>query len=205
MAGSLWRQEIGSDRRGRADARSGLRLSARLVARRSPHRLRASSRQRDRAVAARSVVRHGAAAHDDECSEPRAALLARRQAARLRVDRRQRSLQSVRRADRRRQARRSARRGRAARERDRALLLFEARSHDQSVVDAGRQTTRVRLQSRDRLRQRRPVQRRGRWRERASNASCTRRPVGARSRKSRPTAGACCTAAIRDVSGISCG
>ena len=188
MAGSLWRQEIGSDRAVELTHGPGYDYQPDW----SPdgrHIVFARHRQqRDRAVAARRVVRQGAAAHDDGCREPRAALLARRQAARLRVDGRQRSFQSVRRTDRSRQARYAARCRRAAREQDRALLLFEARSHDQSVVDAGRQAAGVRLQSRDRVRHRRPVQRRGRWRKRVRMLRARRNQLAraAGSRAGRP-------------------
>ena len=53
MQGSLWRQRVGSERGAPAHRRAGLRLPARLVARRAPHRLRLVPRRRDRASPAR--------------------------------------------------------------------------------------------------------------------------------------------------------
>ncbi len=171
-----------------------------------PHRLRASSRQRDRVVAARCVVRHAQQLTTTECGEPRAALLARWQAARLRVDGRQRSLQSVRRAASTETSSAHARAVVAPRESKIARYYYSKHDHTiNPVVDAGRQTSRVRFQSRDRVRHAATCAAPRSTVRASSNASCTKRPAGVRGRKSRPTAGACCTAATRDVSGISCG
>ena len=54
MQGSLWRQRLGSDEARQLTDGPGLRLPARLVARRPPRRLRLLPRRRDRAPAARS-------------------------------------------------------------------------------------------------------------------------------------------------------
>jgi len=59
-----------------ANLRAGIRLSARLVARRSDGRVRALRARRDRAAAARPGVGQRHAAHRQQCREPGAALVA---------------------------------------------------------------------------------------------------------------------------------
>ena len=84
-----------SDDRRRADVRPGLRLSARLVARRTLHRVCAPSRRCDRAVATRPGEPQDAATHADQGRAASAAVFAGRRPHRVRVHGGQRPLQSV--------------------------------------------------------------------------------------------------------------
>ena len=205
MAGSLWLQAIDSDDCRRAHLRPGLRLSTRLVARRTLHRVCAPSRRCDRALAARPGDAQDAAV-DADAGRAAASRGIRRTAAASRSCPRRAPATSI------SSSRSSTTSGlgapravhRAARERDPALLLFDARSHDQSVVDAGWQEPGVRVQSRDAYGTGRSAASRSRPAQRL-RASSTRRRAGARIRKWLPMAGACCTAAIKAGNGISCG
>ena len=198
MGGSLWRQAIDGDAADELTLRPGLRLSTRLVARRTLHRVRAASRRCDRAVATGPGQPQDAAIDADEGRAASAAVFAGRRPHRVRVHGGQRPLQSLRRGRSTGRTRCAARRHRAAREHDRALLLLDARSRDQSVVDAGWQEPGVRLQSRECLRHGTDLQHRARGGRRAvvlhrrgdelarESGSGSRRPACAVQRLSRP-------------------
>ena len=207
MEGSLWRQGLGSE-----------------VAVELTHADAAYDYQPDVAPDGQSVVfsrydgrafelwrldlasrrEHALTADGGVNLEPRH--LAGRASDRLGLYRGQRPLQSQDRRHHRRRTRERALSRRAAREQDRPLLLFHARSRDQSVVVAGRETRLLRHQRGDSLGYRLDLLgRRGRRTIRMPGPASVRDRPGPRGRKSRRTASESSSRATTAGSGTSSG